>query len=82
MTIGEITDQFDMTRAAVKKHLTILEAGKLISVRSNGRERINTLEASGLQSVADWLGYFEHFWDQRLDKLKQAIKTQQGDNGD
>jgi len=44
MTIGEVTDQFDMTRAAVKKHLSILENGKLISVRSSGRECINSLD--------------------------------------
>ena len=80
MTIGEITNQFDMTRAAIKKHLTILEAGKLISVHRNGRERINKLEAAGLKSVADWLNYFDQFWDRRIDKLRHAIKTHQRDN--
>ena len=27
MSIGQLTDQFDMTRAAVKKHLTVLSDG-------------------------------------------------------
>ncbi len=78
MTIGELTDHFDMTRAAVKKHLNILENGRLISVHSSGRERINRLEPMGLKSVSDWLNYFDRFWDERLNNLKNAIDAEQG----
>jgi DNA-binding transcriptional ArsR family regulator len=77
MTIGEVVDQFDITRGAVKKHLTILEEGKLISVRSHGRTRINRLEPMGLKSVSEWIGYFSDFWDDRLDALKDAIENQE-----
>lgn len=73
MTIAEITDQFDMTRAAIKKHLNVLESGSLISVKTNGRERINTLEAQGLKTITDWLSYFDQFWDTRLSRLQAAI---------
>ncbi len=73
MTIGEVADHFDMTRAAIKKHLTILEEGRLISVRARGRERINRLEPEGLKPVADWVGYFSRFWDERLGLLEEAI---------
>ena len=34
MTIAEVSGHFEITRAAVKKHLTILEEGELISVAS------------------------------------------------
>jgi len=77
MTIGEVAENFDMTRAAVKKHLTILEDGKLISVRTSGRERINKLEPMGLKTVADWFNYFSHFWDQHLSKLQTAIDNEE-----
>ena len=75
MSIGEVHDQFEMTRGAIKKHLVILEQGKLISVHVNGRERINHLEPQGLKSAADWLGYFNQFWDDKLGNLKDAIQT-------
>lgn len=78
MTIGEVAEQFDMTRAAVKKHLTVLEEGKLISVRAKGRERINRLEPAGLKPVSDWLGYFNQFWDERLSRLQDAIDKNEG----
>lgn len=78
MTVKELTDNFDMTRAAVKKHLTILENGKLISAHRKGRDRINRLEPMGLKSVQEWLNYFDQFWDERLDKLKIAIESEKG----
>lgn len=80
MTIGELTDHFDMTRAAVKKHLNILETGNLISVRSSGRERINKLEPRGLKSVSDWVNYFDRFWDEQLNNLKYAIDAKEDNN--
>ncbi len=78
MTIGEVVDRFDMTRAAIKKHLTILEQGNLISVRVQGRERINRLEPTGLRSASDWIASFSRFWDERLGDLKDAIENEKG----
>ncbi|PSL19997.1 ArsR/SmtB family transcription factor [Shimia abyssi] len=76
MTIAEVSAQFDMTRAAVKKHLVVLSDGGLITVRTEGRERINTLNAQALKPVTDWLSWFERFWDTHLDALKDAIETE------
>lgn len=75
MTIAEVADNFEMTRAAVKKHLTILEEGNLISVETRGRERINKLEPMALKPVADWLNFFNQFWDTRLSGLEQAVEN-------
>ncbi len=77
MTVGEVAACFDMTRAAVKKHLTVLEKGALISVQPRGRERINRLEPLGLKTVADWLSYFDQFWDARLAALQDAIEDEE-----
>ncbi|KIC42197.1 ArsR family transcriptional regulator [Ruegeria sp. ANG-R] len=77
MTIGQLTDRFDMTRAAVKKHLTVLSDGGLITVEARGRERINRLEPMGMAPVLDWLSYFDRFWDDRLANLKKAIEGNQ-----
>ena len=73
MTIGEVADQFDICRSAVKKHLTILEEGQLISVHPKGRERLNRIEPKGLKTTADWFNYFDKFWDRSLNSLKKAI---------
>lgn len=82
LTIGEVSEQFDITRGAVKKHLTILEEGRLISVHPKGRERINRLEPQALKSVAEWLDYFSQFWDAKLSKLQRAVEIHQKSQSD
>lgn len=74
MTIAQVSDRFDMTRAAVKKHLTVLSDGGLITVEARGRERINRLNPIGLAPVLDWFDIFDRFWDDRLTDLKSAIE--------
>lgn len=80
MNIREVAAEFDVTRGAIKKHLSILQDGKLISVHTEGRERINHLEPAALQAVFDWLGYFDKFWNKRLANLKQAIENEKDKN--
>ncbi len=75
MSIGEIASEYPMTRAAVKKHLKVLEEGDLISVEVRGRERINRLQPRGLKVVTDWMKYFDHFWDNKLDALKSIVEN-------
>ena len=76
MTIAEVAENFDMTRAAVKKHLTVLSDGGLITVRKSGREKINRINPDGFAQILDWLSIFEAFWDDRLGALKQAIEEE------
>ncbi|MGI9521720.1 MAG: ArsR/SmtB family transcription factor [Hyphomicrobiaceae bacterium] len=80
MTIGEVVTKFDITRAAVKKHLTILEQGHLISVHQRGRERINHLELDGLLPVSDWISRFDEYWDERLAALQSAIERKEDEH--
>jgi DNA-binding transcriptional ArsR family regulator len=77
MTIGEVVDHFDMTRAGVKKHMKLLEEGQLISVKVAGRERINSLNRAGFQSLMQWVTYFDQFWDDKLDALASLVEQEE-----
>jgi len=74
-TIGELVSEFSMTRAAVKKHLDVLNKGQMVAVQARGRERINRLKPDGIKSVTDWLNYFDQFWDHKLAALKNVIES-------
>lgn len=74
LTIAEVADNFQMTRAAVKKHLIMLEEGDLITMRTNGRTRVNALNPDGIKRVFDWFSFFDAFWDERLATLKTEIE--------
>lgn len=73
MSITEAAADFEMTRTAVRKHLTVLEQGALISIHPVGRERQIRLRPEGLRLVADWVGEFSRFWDSKLAALQTAI---------
>ena len=74
MTLGDVAGRFDMTRAAVKKHLTVLEDGALIWSEPRGRERIHHLNPKAIQPAFDWLKYFDRFWDDKLETLKDVVE--------
>lgn len=74
LTITEVVDRFELTRTAVRKHLTILEEGDLITVTPRGKERVTRLNPKGVKSTAEWFSYFDHFWDTTLGSLKDAIE--------
>ncbi|WP_411817878.1 ArsR/SmtB family transcription factor [Hyphococcus sp. DH-69] len=71
---GDIASEFEMSRPAVAKHLTILREGGVIEVKPRGRERINHLNPQALKRAAAWLNYFDQFWDERLTRLKQLVE--------
>ena len=74
LTIAQVAGRFEMTRAAVKKHLTVLSDGGLITVRTQGREKYNALNPEAFAPLMDWLSYFNTFWDDRLGSLKTLIE--------
>jgi len=74
MTIADVSGRFDMTRAAVKKHLSVLSDGGLITVQTRGRERINRINPAGFAPVMNWFEFFDQFWDDRLNTLKKIIE--------
>ncbi len=76
MTVAQVAVQFPMTRAAVKKHLTVLEQGDLILIEARGRERINRLNPAGLHPVTSWIDALDAAWDTRLAALKSAIEKE------
>ena len=74
-SLGAIASNYEMTRPAVTKHLKILEQGGLIRVRALGRERLHALQPEALKTVSDWLSFFNQFWDEKLENLKQAVEA-------
>lgn len=68
-TVGEIADPFDMSLAAVSKHLKVLERAKLIVRERRGSFQRISINAGPMKQAHRWLGYYEQFWGERLDAL-------------
>ena len=54
-TAGEIGEQFDMTAAAISRHLSVLKEADLIRDQRDGKYIIYELNASVLEELMLWL---------------------------
>ena len=83
-TVGELAEPYDMSVAAISKHLKVLEGAGLISRGREAQWRPCRLEAKPLEAVADWLGDYRQFWERNLDSLGAYLNTLQrrGAKGD
>ena len=68
-TVGELAEPYEMSLAAVSKHLKVLEGAGLISRGRDAHWRPCHLETAPLQAVAKWVEGYEHFWNRNLDSL-------------
>ena len=75
--ISELVPRFDMSLAAVSKHVQTLERAGLVRRRRNGREHTLSLDARPLRQVVRWTSRYERFWNEHLDRL-EAFFTQKG----
>jgi DNA-binding transcriptional ArsR family regulator len=73
-TVGEIAQPYQMSLAAVSKHLQVLERAKLVRMERKGQYRFVRLRADTLRLAQDWLAYYEEFWQARLDALAQTLE--------
>ncbi|UUZ83674.1 metalloregulator ArsR/SmtB family transcription factor [Paenibacillus sp. P26] len=75
--LHELTVHFEMGRTAVSKHLTILKEAGLVLDRKVGRETRFRLNASPLQEVQDWVGFYSKFWTTNMLRLKQFLEEEE-----
>jgi DNA-binding transcriptional ArsR family regulator len=72
-TVGDLADPFDISLAAVSKHLKVLEGAGLVERRVEGRTTVCRLAPEPLTEVREWVAFVERFWTARLDRLERLL---------
>jgi len=67
-TVTDLAEPFDMSLAAVSKHLKVLEKAGLLEKRKDGTTFYCSLNLEPLQTAAALIYYFEQFWEEGLDQ--------------
>src|SRR5262245_43741124 len=67
-TVSELVDRLRLSQPQVSKHLAVLRAVGLVSVRVDGRHHRYRVEGLALKPVHDWVRAFERTWNARLDR--------------
>lgn len=74
-SISELAGEYDMSFAAVQKHVAVLEEAHLVSKRSSGRRRIVTANPQQIGHARVLLGQLEDLWRARFDQLDDVLAT-------
>jgi DNA-binding transcriptional ArsR family regulator len=80
-TVGGLAEPFDMTLAAVSKHVGVLERAGLVRREVRGREHHCRLVAEPLRTVADWTDAYRACWEERLDALAGVLRARRRARG-
>jgi DNA-binding transcriptional ArsR family regulator len=75
--VTDVAEPFEISLAAVSKHVRMLERAGLVHRARRGREHTLSLNARPLRRVVQWTSRYERFWNQRLDRL-EAFFAQKG----
>lgn len=75
-SVGELAEPHRMSLAAVSKHLKVLERAHLVQREKRGSFYYLRLNPKTLKSANQWLKYYEQFWEDRLESLKQFLEKE------
>jgi len=72
--ISELAEPFDMTFAAVSKHLKVLESANLVRREVDGRFRSCRLDPAPMEQAERWIHDYSAFWTGMLDCLAERAQ--------
>lgn len=76
MAVTDVAEPFDMSLAAISKHLLILAGAGLISQEKRGRVKWCKLEPSALRDATVWMQGFGQFEPVHLDAFERFLETE------
>ncbi len=76
MAVTDVAEPFEMSLAAISKHLTILTRAGLISQEKRGRVKWCKLEPDALRAASVWMQGFGQFEPVNLDAFERFLANQ------
>ncbi len=76
-TVSELAEPFDMTLAAVSKHLRVLENAGLVTRSREAQYRPAQLDARPLAAASGWISDYKRFWEQNVDAIDAYLDVLQ-----
>ena len=76
MAVTDVADPFDISLAAISKHLAILSRAGLISQEKRGRVKWCKLEPDALRAASVWMQGFGQFEPVNLDAFERFLERE------
>jgi DNA-binding transcriptional ArsR family regulator len=75
-SVTSLAAGYDMSFAAVQKHVAVLERAGLLTKRRHGREQLASGDVAAVRSVTSMLDELEAVWRGRIDRI-DALLTEE-----
>ena len=72
-SVSELAAAYDMSWAAVQKHVAVLEGAELVTKEARGRERIVRGNPLQIQRAQRLLDSYEQIWRARVERLDALL---------
>ena len=73
LSVSVLARDYDMSFAAVQKHVAVLEAAGLIIKRAEGRERLVRADPAMIARARALLARYEDLWRSRISRLDDLL---------
>ncbi|MGC2486412.1 MAG: helix-turn-helix domain-containing protein [Acidimicrobiales bacterium] len=77
-SVSALARHYDMSFAAVQKHVAVLERATLITKEKRGREQIVRGHEASIRSAQSVLELFEDLWRQRASQIAGILASEKG----
>ena len=72
-SVSQLAASYDMSFAAVQKHVAVLEGAGLVTKEPLGRERIIRGNPETIRKAQSLLDRYEEIWRSRIDRLDALL---------
>lgn len=74
-SVTALAASYDMSFAAVQKHVAVLERAGLLTKRRHGREQLASGDVEAVRSVASMLDELEGVWRGRISRIDELLNS-------
>jgi len=71
VSVGELAEDFPVSRPAISQHLRILKEANLVVDRADGTRRLYEINPDGFESLRS---YFDQYWGVALRAFKKRVE--------
>lgn len=72
-SVSALAARYDMSFAAVQKHVAVLERARIVTKKRHGREQLVQANINAVRDAARVLDHFEELWRGRIDRMGDLL---------
>lgn len=77
-SVSDLAGAYDMSFAAVSKHVSVLEGAGLVTKHTSGRERLVRGNPEAIRRAQRLLDAYEQLWRDRISRLDDLLDSDAG----